>query len=676
MSGPAADSGAYPWALAPGTRVNRWRILEPLGTGSYGAVYRVEAVDTPGETYALKLALRPSDTRAEREVALLARTEHPSVVRVHDWGSWPGVAGNHLYFVMDCVQGMPLHTWVETTNPPLRELARVASTLAQTLDWLHSRGVRHRDLKPEHILIRASDSQPILIDFGVGRQEGASTLTSTVVPPGTVHLRSPEALDFHRLHFRSEGARYTFQPTDDLYALGVCLFRALTGHYPFPPDLPGDLLMLAILVHVPPPVAVINPRVPPAFSEVVARLLEKKPQARHASGRELHQALEAAVALGPAWAWEARVFAWDESTEGAAPSARRAARPEWPTAPATPPPAPEWPTQPRSTPGREVVGAMLLPRSAVMDPASHGLMLIPLGRVPPPPQRAPEVTGGRRGPRAGRVLTLAALMLLGLVAWLATCSGRGSASPARAPDAASSRAGRLEDAAVRATEPSEGPREPEAAVASPLVESPAQADAAPMTQPKDTSEVKTSTPPKPLAKRRLKTPDAVRGALGAAAVACAGAACSGPQQVEPARTLAALKQARPPPEECPPGALEAMKELQFGKVGAMLPDGSIVPFETGLAPMREGPAVFALDQRLGTLPRYGTTVAGRLFFAEGRIHGRFTEARTEDGRRYPVCMVLMSEDRDLGWEPRGAGEEPGTVLARPVGKLGQVKRFK
>jgi serine/threonine-protein kinase len=197
-----------------------------------------------------------------------------------------------------------------------------------------------------------------------------------------------------------------------------------------------------------------------------------------------------------------------------------------------------------------------------------------------------------------------------------------------------------------------------------------------MTQPKDTPDVKTSTPATPLAKKRVKTPDAVRGALGVAAAACVGAACSGPPKAEPANALASLRKDRPPPEECPQDALDAMKALQFSKVGASVPDGSIVPYETGLAPLREGPAVFSLDEELGTLPRFGTTVAGRLFFADGRIHGWFTEARTKDGRHFPVCMVLLDEDRALGLEPKGAGDEPGTVLARPVAKLRRVNHFK
>ncbi|MCP3142323.1 serine/threonine protein kinase [Pyxidicoccus xibeiensis] len=670
MSGPAEDSRAYPWALGPGARVNRWRVLEPLGTGSYGAVYRVEDVDAPGKAYALKLALRPSDPRAEREVALLARTEHPNVVRVHDWGAWQSLAGNHLYFVMDWIQGLPLHAWTETTNPPLRELARVAGTLALTLDWLHGRGVHHRDLKPEHILIRASDAQPILIDFGVGRQEGASTLTSTVVPPGTVHLRSPEALDYHRLHFREAGARYAFQPTDDLYALGVCLFRALTGHYPFPPELPGDLLMLTILAHVPPPVAGINRRVPPALSAVVTRLLEKKPLARHGSGRELHQALEAALALGPAPAWEEPVFAWEEGAEQADAGARRTVRPDWPTAPATPPPGQDGR---HPTTGRAGAGAMLLPRSAVESSAAQGVTLVRVDSAPPLREQAVSMTGRRRVPRAG--LAVGTLALLGLLAALATCHGTGAMAPAEGPGSTTAPAQSREDTAPRAGALPGGPWEPEAVAAPTLVESPARADAAPMTQPKDSADVKTSTPSKPLAKRRVKTPDAVRGAVGAVA-ACVGAACAGPQQPEQPRVLAELQRPRPPPQECPQAALDAMKELQFGKVAATAPDGFIFPHETGIVALREGPAEFALDEPVGTLPGWGTRLVGRLFFAEGRIHGWFTEARTKDGKHYPVCMVLLEVDRKLGLEVLRPGEAPGTVLTYPQGKVYGVKRFK
>jgi predicted Ser/Thr protein kinase len=590
MSGTTADSRAHPWELKPGDRVGRWRVVERLGTGSYGVVYRVE--DAPGQSHALKVALRPSDARAEREVALLARTEHPHVVRVHDWGSVEGAAGSHLYFVMDWVRGLPLHQWVETVNPPLREVARVASTLALTLDWLHAKGVRHRDLKPEHILIRDSDTEPVLIDFGVGRQEGASTLTSTVVPPGTLSLRSPEAVDFHRMHHGDERARYAFQPTDDLYALGVCLYRALSGYYPFSPDLPGDLLMLAILAHVPLPVNGINPRVPAGFSDVVSRLLEKHPRARPHSGRELHLALEAARLRGEVEAWEARVFAWEEGPTPDDPSERRAARPVWPRGLVTED------GDPRSTGERRALGAVWAAPPGV-GPAGLGLPVARLTRPPPP--RRPSLAE-RVWPHVVRLgVALGVVLLVALVAWLATCRG---------------------------AEAAEGETTAQQEVVIPLrVERAPEVDAGPMTQAEDTFEVKSSEPSIPPAPKRVKTSGLLRSALGAAVVAtCVGAGCAS----APPRGRAALKQPQPPPQECPPGSLEAMEQDAFHRKGAPGSDVSLIPHEDGPfpAPAREGTAILALERPMETLSQRGTTATGHLSFAEGRVHERFTGGLT------------------------------------------------
>src|SRR6201999_1732206 len=78
------------------------------------------------------------------------------------------------------------------------------------------------------------DERPVLIDFGAGDYAGADTLTETPLPPGTPQLRSPEAVCFWLAHVQGPRARYAYSPADELYALGVCLYRAMTGHYPFP----------------------------------------------------------------------------------------------------------------------------------------------------------------------------------------------------------------------------------------------------------------------------------------------------------------------------------------------------------------------------------------------------------------------------------------------------------
>ncbi|RKH67576.1 serine/threonine-protein kinase [Corallococcus aberystwythensis] len=239
------DVQAYPEALAPGTEVGTWRVVERLGVGGFGAVYRVEDGARPGEFYALKLALHPGDERAEREVALLlSHAVHRNVVRFHACGRWPHPLTGSLYFVMDWVAGRPLDTWAEEVNPSYRELAQAAGKVALAFDALHGAGVLHRDVKPAHILIREPDGEPVLIDFGIGDYAGAATITQQPVPPGTPHLRSPESVRFHQENHGRPGARYAYQPTDDLYALGVSLYRAVTGHFPFPPHLPPDMLSL------------------------------------------------------------------------------------------------------------------------------------------------------------------------------------------------------------------------------------------------------------------------------------------------------------------------------------------------------------------------------------------------------------------------------------------------
>ncbi|MFY0582296.1 serine/threonine protein kinase [Cystobacter fuscus] len=312
----------YPEALAPGTRVGRWRVVEPLGVGGQGAVYRVEDIEHPGDFYALKLAWSAHDGRAEREVELvMTRAAHPHVVGFHGLARWPHPREGCLGFVMDWVPGLALDVWAEREGTTFRRLATVGAMVASTLGELHERGVLHRDLKPEHILVRESDGQPVLLDFGVGWYEGAARLTTGPLPPATLHQLTPEAVRFLWKSREHPGTSYAFQPGDDLYALGVCLYRAATGYQPFPEGLPADLLQMAIIEARPMAPVLVNPRVPRALSDVIVRLLSKDPARRYPSGAALHEALVAAARGGDP-AWDASIFEWEEvppAQEGAAP---------------------------------------------------------------------------------------------------------------------------------------------------------------------------------------------------------------------------------------------------------------------------------------------------------------------------------------------------------------------
>ncbi|NRD66780.1 serine/threonine protein kinase [Corallococcus exiguus] len=367
-------SQVFPGALQPGAVVGRWRVQGTLGVGGYGAVYRVEPLDAPGRSFALKLSLHPDPARALREMALLLdRAWHPNVVRVHATGRWPDPVEGLPYFVMDCVEGMALHLWTEAVNPTFRQVAMVGGSVAMTLGVLHARGVLHRDLKPEHILIRAREQVPVLIDFGAGDQTGAATLTTTTLPPGTLHLRSPEAIRFQQRHWRQPELRYPYREADDLYALGVCLYRAVTGHYPFPPGQEPELLAVAITERLPPSPRDINPQVPELLSRAILRLLEKEPEQRPRTGEVAHSELMRGLLSGGATAFEARLF---DEIPGTPNQIRR---PTWPAQPYLKPaprprPVPE-PVAPRRFPAWGWVGVVVCLGLLLAGPGTWEVLL-------------------------------------------------------------------------------------------------------------------------------------------------------------------------------------------------------------------------------------------------------------------------------------------------------------
>lgn len=317
-----ASQARHPCELEPGTQVHAWRIVRTLGEGGYGFVYLVELSGLEGEPFTLKLSkFRQGEggARADKERALLSRVEHPNIVRVWGHGYWPHPARGWPYLVMEYVEGPGLWSWLEQHNPTAREVTAMMAALTDALAAVHERGALHRDVKGDNVLVRASDGQPVLLDFGVGDYEDAEAVTQAVLPPGTTHYRSPESLRFLREH-RDTKARYEFRPTDDLYALGVVCFRLLADEYPFSPSLPPDLLCADIEHRVPPGPGLLNPCVPVALSAIVSKLLAKRPEERIASARALHEQLLAVSREADA-SWDSALFQWrDEQTPQSRPT--------------------------------------------------------------------------------------------------------------------------------------------------------------------------------------------------------------------------------------------------------------------------------------------------------------------------------------------------------------------
>jgi serine/threonine protein kinase len=641
-----------PETLPPGTVVGgSWRLLERLGAGGYGAVYKVEAIQDPGRYFALKLARQPFEPRSMRELTLLLdKAVHPHVVAVHACGRWPDVVTGHFFFVMDWVPGPALHLWADLHNPSFQQFVDAARRVALILDTLHAGGVLHRDLKPEHILMRGPHGDPVLIDLGSGDYAGAPTLTTGPLPPGTRHLRSPEAVRFHQRHWRID-VRYAFAPTDDLYSLGVCLYRALTGHYPFSPEWPPEVLCAAIVSQQPPAPSVVNPRVPPALGAVILRLLEKDPEQRIQTGAQLHQALEVALNEQPGEARDALLFEWHEpplpAGEGAPARSPRTRRPEWPAHKHRPP---------------SVARAKLLRLWAEL-----------LGVLRPPPKPTPHASPrkavvegrARRIHPRGRQRALLAAMGVAMVALAGLAMASWHDTTTQVVDETTTAAGHklasLAEAPHTATVASPPPAGPTIAAAT-----------APVTPPQEAATVKKTHPAsglqapekKPETPRSRAASSLVRTA--ATAAACVGLACAGaPPRLAPSM---------PPEEECPPEAVAAMTKLKVFDGNSvsveLVPNGKANPIT---AVHEEQVTAYAV-RSLMNIPD-DAEFSGQLFVGSKRVFGRFKTLRF-GGAQYPVCFEIRElEDRTRGIRRETGGDARNAIIISRV-DIEVVRRFK
>ncbi|WP_224247341.1 serine/threonine protein kinase [Hyalangium gracile] len=288
----------HPVALVAGERVGECVIRRRVGAGSFGAVY---LVDCEGDPFAIKFALRRPESddlnqtgaRLRKEMASLLQIRHPNIVRTYGYGRWPHPKKGYPYLLMDYVDGPTLHVWRRQVAPTFRQVLELFCTMARVMDVLDQAQVRHRDVKGANILVRPSDGQPVLVDFGSAHYAAGVRLTEGPLAPATPHYRTPESLRFHRHNYRNPEAHYLSQLTDDLYSLGVTLYEALVGRAPFSLDLPREILNIEIEQRVPPPLSKFDERIPASVSQVVLRLLSKRPEDRHQTGQALYDDLQA-----------------------------------------------------------------------------------------------------------------------------------------------------------------------------------------------------------------------------------------------------------------------------------------------------------------------------------------------------------------------------------------------
>lgn len=275
------------------TIAGRYRVVDLISRGAMGKVYRAKH-EALGRTVAVKVLqiLNAEDhnstyeARFLKEASTLARLSHPHTVRVYDYGVWEG----NTFLVMEFVEGLTLHNLLKRGLVSTAEALRYGMQVAAALHEAHEKGIVHRDLKPSNVLIQEDEhgvGHAKLVDFGLAKELEAQDLelTQSGTILGTPMYVSPEMIRQRAIDRRA-----------DIYALGVTLFRCLTGHTPWRKG-PTAAVLGAALTQDPRPFSLVAPelRLPRCIEWTVLRCLEKEPNDRFRDMTELSRALKACL---------------------------------------------------------------------------------------------------------------------------------------------------------------------------------------------------------------------------------------------------------------------------------------------------------------------------------------------------------------------------------------------
>jgi TolB-like protein/Flp pilus assembly protein TadD len=259
-----------------GEEVSHYRIVEYLGGGGMGEVYRAE--DTRlGRTVALKFLPREwsrdpgAKERFTREAKAASALDHPNVCVIHDIDE---TEEGRLFIVMAFYAGETLKKKIERGPLPIEEALDYATQIAEGLAKAHDGGIVHRDIKPANVLVTEEGTAKI-VDFGLAKLAGQTQLTKTGNSLGTPAYMSPEQVQGQAVDHRT-----------DLWSLGVVLYEMLTGHLPFRGKSPAAV-MLSILNDEPTPAGALRPDLSESLQRILALLLQKDPGLRYSDAESL-----------------------------------------------------------------------------------------------------------------------------------------------------------------------------------------------------------------------------------------------------------------------------------------------------------------------------------------------------------------------------------------------------